>query len=519
MNRRISAYWAGGLALAITLLTSLALLPTNSRAAETDGPRFEAVTAEIPVGNGVRLEVRLVGADGTAMPANATVTATRLDMGPDGMEGMTTRIALASSDQPGILAFEADVTMAGRWALTITASVDGLPAPVTGVVVFTATEKKADATPAASAAGGRRIAYYRHPMGLADTSPVPKQDEMGMDYIPVYEDEISGPVGSVRLSPEKIQRSGIRTAIVSRHAMTRTIRAFGTITADESRMAMLSAKFDGFVETLNVNATGMRVAKGQPLARVWIESADILQKEADFLSALKRGDAERAAENLRLFGIPDDAIAEMRRTGAPIRSIVLRANASGIVLDKQAVPGMRFEAGEMLFMLADLSSVWLVARIAERDLALVAEGQTATIRLSAGGAPAVGLVTFIYPTLDAATRTASVRIEIPNPDGALKVGQYADVAIQAKGGGEHPLAVPESAILDSGVRQVAFVAKDGGLFEPRDVTLGRRSDGEVEVTSGLSEGERIVVSGNFLIDAESNLRAALAGLSPAAATP
>lgn len=247
----------------------------------------------------------------------------------------------------------------------------------------------------------------------------------------------------------------------------------------------------------------MQVAKGQPLARVWIESADILQKEADFLSALKRGDAERAAENLRLFGIPDDAIAEMRRSGAPIRSIVLRANASGIVLDKLAVPGMRFEAGEMLFMLADLSSVWLVARIAERDLALVAEGQTATIRLSAGGAPAVGLVTFIYPTLDAATRTASVRIEIPNPDGALKVGQYADIAIEAKGGAEPTIAVPESAILDSGARQVAFVAKEGGLFEPRDVTLGRRGDGEVEVTSGLSEGELIVVSGNFLIDAES----------------
>lgn len=239
MNRRISAYWAGGPALAITLLIDLEpCRPTNSRAAEPEGPRFEAVAGEIPVGNSVRLEVRLVGADGMAMAAKATVTATRLDMGPDGMGGddHAHRAGVIRSARYPRLRGRCP-PMAGRWALTITASVDGLSAPFSGVVVFTATEKKADATPAASAAGGRRIAYYRHPMGLADTSPVPKQDEMGMDYIPVYEDEISGPVGSVRLSPEKIQRSGIRTAIVSRHAMTRTIRAFGTITADESRMA------------------------------------------------------------------------------------------------------------------------------------------------------------------------------------------------------------------------------------------------------------------------------------------
>lgn len=518
MNRRNSAFWAGGLALAIALLATLALLATNSRAAESESHRFEAVATEIPVGNGVRLEVRLVGADGTVVPANATVTATRLDMGPDGMAGMTTRITQSPSDQPGMLAFDADVMMAGHWALTITATVEGLAAPVSSVVVFTATEKKADATPAASAAGERRIAYYRHPMGLPDTSPVPKKDEMGMDYIPVYEDEISGPAGSVRISPEKIQRSGIRTALVTRQAMARTLHGTGVVTADERRMTMASVKFEGFIEELFVNATGASVKKGQPLARIWIASPGILQKQADFLTALKRGEAERAADNLRLFGVSDDAIAQLRRSGAPVRSIVLTAASSGTVLEKQALPGMRFEAGEMLFMLADLSTVWLVTQIAERDLPFLAEGQTAAIRLNADERRSItGRVAFIYPTLNMATRSATVRIEVPNTDGALKTGQYADVAIDARTGNAPVIAIPDSAVMDSGTRRVVFIAKEGGLFEPRAVSLGTRGNGAVEIREGLAEGERIVVAGNFLIDSESNLRAALAGMTAPAA--
>ncbi len=518
MRLFLSALSAGGFAVAIFL--AFALMSAPSGAAEAGGPRWEAVTADVPVGEAVRIEVRLIGEDGTPITAPATVTATRLDMGPDGMAGMTTRIEPIASDQPGILAFEADFTMAGRWALTLTATVEGQAQPIAGTVTFTAAEKKADATPAAPAAGERRIAYYRHPMGLPDTSPVPKKDEMGMDYIPVYEDELAGPPGSVLLSPEKIQRSGIRTAVVARHKLTGLVRGAGVIAADERRMTMASVKFEGFIEALYVNATGATVRKGEPLARVWIASEDILRKQADYLSALKRGDAERAADNLRLFGISDDVIAELRRTGMPVRSIILTAASSGTVLDKQAVPGMRFEAGEMLFMLADLSSVWVTVQIAERDLPLLAEGQAATIQLNADAGRAVeGRVAFIYPVLNAPTRTATVRIEAPNADGALRIGQYADVSIAASLGDAPTIAVPDSAIMDSGRRQVAFVAKEGGLFEPRDVVLGARGDGFVEIREGLAEGERIVVSGNFLIDSESNLRAALAGMSTPAASP
>jgi Cu(I)/Ag(I) efflux system membrane fusion protein len=514
MKLVLNAPWRAVCAAAAVVALAVLTLPSWASGAIN----LEVVTPEITVGDATRLDIRVLDADSQPVTAPVTVTALRLDMGPDGMEAMTTRAVVVPTDQPGMVRIEADFTMAGRWSLTLTASVNGVER--TGTVTLTAVKKAADATPAAPAAGERHIAYYRHPMGLPDTSPEPAKDEMGMDYIPVYEDEISGPAGSIRISPEKIQRAGIRTTLVKRQPMAQTVQGVGTIAVDERRMAMLSAKFEGFVEELYVGATGMPVQAGQKLARIWIASPEILQKEADYLSALKRGDADRAAANLRLFGISDAVIAELKRTGMPVRSIVLTAASSGVVLDKQAVPGMRFEPGEMLFMLADVSTVWVVAQIAERDLPLLAEGQTASIRLNADDGPAIeGTVSFINPMLSMATRTATVRIEVPNEDGVLKIGQYADVSIAAAAGDGKSLAIPESAVIDSGTRQVAFVAKEGGLFEPRDLVLGMRGNGMVEVRTGLSEGEQIVVSGNFLIDSESNLRAALAGVAPAAVSP
>ena len=510
----LNALWRAIGAAAAMIACLVLVLP--SLAAQTI--TLQAITPEVSVGDAVRVDIRVLDDQGQPVSIPVTVTALRLDMGPDGMQGMTTRVVAVPNDQVGTLTIEADFTMAGHWALTLSATVNG--AEVTGSLTLTAAEKAADATPAASTVGERRIVYYRHPMGLPDTSPVPKKDEMGMDYIPVYEDEVSGPAGSIRITPEKIQRAGIRTARVTRQSMKTTVHGVGTIAMDERRVAMLSAKFEGFVEELYVNATGMPVQAGQKLARIWIASPDILQKQADYLTALKRGDAERAADNLRLFGISDAVIAELKRTGMPVRSIILTAASSGVVLDKQAVPGMRFEPGEMLFMLGDVSTVWVVTQIAERDVSLLANGQTASITLNADPGRAVsGIISFISPILSTATRTATVRIEVPNNDGALKIGQYADVAIAATAGEEAPLVIPASAVIDSGSRQVAFVAKEGGLFEPRDLQLGMRGDGMVEILSGLSEGEQIVVAGNFLIDSESNLRAALASVTPAAITP
>lgn len=365
----------------------------------------------------------------------------------------------------------------------------------------------------------RRILYYRNPMGAPDVSPIPKKDSMGMDYIAVYADENTGPKGTVQLSPEKIQRAGIRTIAVARERLSRPIRAVATITADEKRVSVLTAKFAGFVEELSVAQTGAVVRKGEPLARIWIGSPEILQKQSDLLVASRSGsDVERAAANLRMFGVSDQVIAEIRRTGVPVRSMVINAHSAGTVMEKPAVAGMRFDAGSTLFKLVDLSAVWLIAQVAERDLMAIQPGQKATISLNAEpGSDTVGRVAFVYPDLDQKTRTGSVRIEVDNSDGRLKIGQYADVSIEAAVTQEAVISILASAVIDSGTRRVAFVARENGTFEPRNLVLGRRGGGKVEVKEGLSEGERIVVTGNFLLDAESNLRSALSGFEPAEA--
>jgi len=353
-------------------------------------------------------------------------------------------------------------------------------------------------------------------MGLPDISPVPRKDAMGMDYIPVYTDEMSGPAGTVALSTEKIQRAGVRTETAERREVVRTIRAAGTIMPDESRLAAATVKFEGFVEELFVPTTGASVRAGQPLLRVWIESKEILDRQVDYALALRgTGNLADAERNLRIFDIPEQVMAQIRETSRPVRSVILTAPLSGTVLEKPAVVGMRFAAGDVLFKTADLSTVWILADISERDLALLRAGQAANASLAAfPGEQFEGRVDFIYPELDMTTRTARVRVVVSNRDLRLKAGQYADVIIEAPLAGGAVLAVPDSAVIDSGSRQVVFVARGGGVFEPRDVTLGYRGEGYVEIREGLSEGERIVVAGNFLIDAESNLRAALMAFAP-----
>ena len=481
---------------------------------------FAAVQPLVPPGRGVRIAARLIGPNGTPVTTNVVATAAALDMGPDGMPTMTATLTPVPSTEAGEIAFTADLPMAGRWALTLSATVAGRSEPLTGTVVFTAgTPGPAGTTEPAPGAKGR-ILYYRHPMGLPDLSPTPKKDSMGMDYIPVYEADVAGAPGSIRIAPEKVQRAGVRTAIVERRRLTRTVHAPATITADESRIAVLTAKFEGFVEELLVPVTGAEVVADQPLVRVWIESRDILQKQSDFLASLRgaakrTNDVERAENNLRLFGIPQSAIDALRQSGEPVRVLTLGARLGGTVVEKPATNGMRFAAGDTLYRIVDLSTVWIMAQVAERDLPLVAVGQP--VRFSVRGnpdAPAEGIVSFIYPELSSTTRTGTVRIVVANPDRKLRLGQYADVAIEAAIGSGPVIAVPDSAVLDSGRRRVAFVAKGDGLFEPRDLELGTRAGGLVEIRAGLAEGERIVVTGNFLVDAESNLRAALQSFAP-----
>ena len=378
-----------------------------------------------------------------------------------------------------------------------------------------------EAAPSKPAAKGK-ILYYRNPMGLADTSPVPKKDGMGMDYVPVYEGDDDG--GVLNVSQDKVQKLGVRTEAARLTTLTRSIRAVGTVQVDERNLHIVTAKFEGYIERLNVNQTGQAVKRGQSLMEVY--SPDLALAQQEFLLAAKgavtldtaspearesaRSLAEGALARLGNWDIPAAQIEKLRQGGPISRTLSLAAPASGIVLDKRAIQGMRFMPGEVLYQIADLSSVWVVAEVFEQDLAMVTLGQTAKVSFSAlPGMSFSGKVTFLYPTVTPETRTAKVRIELPNHDGHLKPALYGTVELAAPVADHPVLAVPDSAVLDSGTKQAVLVERGEGRFEPREVKIGARAGGLIEIQGGLSEGEKVVVKANFLIDAESNLRAAL----------
>jgi Cu(I)/Ag(I) efflux system membrane fusion protein len=351
--------------------------------------------------------------------------------------------------------------------------------------------------------GSRKILYYRNPMGLPDTSPVPKKDWMGMDYIAVYEGEEQDDGKTVKVSLDKIQRSGVRTEMVEPRVVVRPVRAVGTVTHDESRLTVVAMRSDGYIEELFVSKTGQHVHTGDPLFRVY--SPEIVSAQVN----LRLGGIAGGEQRLRNLGVPEGHIREVLAGKNPM-SLVWPAPATGDVIEKKVINGQRVRAGDELFRIADHSQLWVVADVAEADLPHVEVGTRASLTFRAYPMQSFeGAVTFIYPELKAETRTARVRIEVPNPDGRLKIDMYADVVLQA-GAEEAPVAaVPASAVIDSGTRQVVLVAKGEGRFEPRPVKLGRRSDGHIEVLEGVSLGEEVVTSATFLIDAESNLKAAL----------
>ena len=368
--------------------------------------------------------------------------------------------------------------------------------------------------------GPRKIKYYRNPLGLPDTSPTPKKDSMGMDYIPVYEGEATDD-GSVKLTPGKIQRTGVQSTPVARQPVISLIRAPGTIQEDERRVSVVALRFEGFVESVANVTTGDHVHKGQLLMNVY--SPALSSAAAEYLSALNAGatgkDLKGARRRLENLAAPESAIKELERTRDISLSIPWVAPQDGEILQRNAVNGMRAAPGEVLFKIADHRLVWVLIDVAERDLAQVAIGAKVTIRSRAlAGQTFGGTVALIYPHLNAATRTARIRVEVPNPDNVLRPEMYVDAEVETGAPGP-VLAVPESAVLDSGSRQVVLIDKGEGRFEPREVKLGRHGGGLVEVTQGVSEGEAVVTSANFLIDAESNLKAALKGFSEAGGQP
>jgi len=366
-------------------------------------------------------------------------------------------------------------------------------------------------TPPQKSAPSRKILYYRNPMGLPDTSPVPKKDPMGMDYAPVYEGEDTAS-GVVTLSSDKIQKLGVRTDVAARRTIFRQVQAVGTVQLDERRLFVVAPKFEAWIENLLVDTTGAPVRQGQALMEVY--SPELVLAQQEYLVARRTGGsndlAEASLQRLRNLDVPEEEIDRLRKTGKASRTLTYRAPAGGVVLEKAAVKGMRFMPGETLYRIADLSNVWLIADVFEQDLNFVKQGQQADVTVnSLPGKVFTGKVGFVYPTLTAESRTGKVRIELPNADGLLKPNLYATVHLSADAGAMAELVVPESALLDNGKRQAVLVEIGEGRYEPREVKAGARNDGYIQINAGLKEGERVVVRANFLIDSESNLRAAL----------
>jgi Cu(I)/Ag(I) efflux system membrane fusion protein len=372
-------------------------------------------------------------------------------------------------------------------------------------------------TPLKLGQGERKILYYRNPMGLADTSPVPKKDSMGMDYIPVYEGDEPSDGKSIKVSLDRVQRSGVRTEPVQARVLDHAVRAVGTVAIDESRQTVVTMRSDGYVEDLFVDKTGQAVKAGQALFRIY--SQDIQQALAELLVVSGHGQVAQAPDKFRMdgtmrrlrnLGVPDSVVRDVRDRGANPRAIDWPAPATGTVIGKRIVNGQQAKAGDELYRIVDLSHVWVIADVAERDLADIKVGGGATVTFRAyRGQPVEGVVGFIYPDVRPETRTVRVRIEVPNPDALLKTDMYADVMFRANASPAPVISVPVSAIIDNGARQIVLVAKSDGRFEPRPVKLGRRGDGYAEVIDGLIVGEDVVTTATFLIDAESNLQSAL----------
>ncbi len=380
----------------------------------------------------------------------------------------------------------------------------------------------------AGAAGAPVSAQSGH-AGHSATAPA-KADDLDLSGLTMESLQKEGKMvevapGTVQISPERQQLIGVRIGTVEKRPLQKVIRTNGRVEFDEKRLATISPKIGGWIEELYVDFTGAPVKKGAPLLTLY--SPELVSTQEEYLAALRArqelaaspypevaasGNAlvESARRRLRLWDISEEQIRELEQTGQARKSLTLYSPYGGIVLEKMAFKGMRVEPGMALYKLADLTVVWLIADIYEYELPLIRLGQQASINLSyLPGEAFTGKAVFIYPYLDAQTRTARVRFEFANPRGTLKPEMYADVEITIRLGDK--VAVPEGAIIDTGIRKVAIVEKGAGYFEPRDVKLGTKAGDYYEVLDGLKVGERVVTSANFLIDSESRLKEAVGG--------
>lgn len=392
-----------------------------------------------------------------------------------------------------------------------------------GPAVELATEKK----PA-----GPKILYYVDPMNPSNKSDKPGKAPCGMDMEPVYDETPnpeSLPPGTVKLSPEKQQLIGVKFGEVAEIPLSKTIRAVGRATYDETRIHHIHTRFAGWVDNIYVDFVGKFVKKGQPLFSIY--SPELVATQQELLVAKKSAEIlkksefaglgsetlslyDSAVEKLKLFQISDQEIKQIERHGKPIRSLTLNSHIDGFVIARNVFAGHQVGPELELYTIADISNIWIIAEVYEYEMSALRLGQTAVVSFpSFPGKVFTGRVTYIQPDLDPKTRTAKVRIELPNKNFLIKPDMYADVELKADFG--RSLSVPQEAVLDSGASQTVFVSKEGGYFEPRKVTLGPKVDNRFVVLSGVKEGEQVVTSANFLIDSESQLKSATGGMEAA----
>jgi len=403
--------------------------------------------------------------------------------------------------------------------------------PICGMKLVPLAGQKSDdgrKTPARS--GERKPLFYRSPMDPKVTSPTPAKDSMGMDFVPVYEDELSG--GSqipgqavVDIDPARQQLIGLTTAPVTVGSVGGSWRTVGRVAMDETRVRHINVKVPGFVERINVNFVGQTVRRGEMLFALYSPEALAVQEE--YLLALRTqgqlakggalssdGDAlvRAARRKLVLWDVPESEIDRITRTGEVTKTLAFTSPVAGVVTKKDVVEGMRLEAGAMPYEIVDLSQVWVLADVYETELRQVRVGMPATLTLNAlPNREFQGKVLFIDPILDPQTRTVKVRLAFPNPKGDLRPEMFGEVVL--RGEPREGLRIPQDAVIDSGTEKLVFVALGEGKFEPRRVRLGDVDGNNVEVVSGLAAGEQVVTRANFLIDSESRLRASLAALT------
>ena len=330
----------------------------------------------------------------------------------------------------------------------------------------------------------------------------------------------------VMLSPAEARRIGVTYATVASGPLPIEVRSVAQVTFDETKVTTIAPKIEGWVEQLYVNSTGQPVERGAPLLSIYSPMLVSAQQELILASRLARDVAagtqearegssdlrESARRRLLLWDVPAATIDRVERSGVPEKTVVLRAPTSGVVLEKNVLAGQRIMAGDAVYKVADLSTVWVEGDVFEQDLPSVRLGQEVIAEFQAlPGESRSGRITYVYPTLDPETRTAKIRVALANPGLRLKPGMYATIRIAGHGAAT-ALTIPRSAVLSTGERNLVFLKRRDGMLEPRYVQLGPTSDQRVQVLSGVAAGDTIVSSATFLIDAESNLGAALGGM-------